>query len=118
MSLRYRNVPIIGTKLPIITGAVPPVTGTGTLECRLSPTGTGTGTGDFGKVPVIGTGDKFVEVPVPVTNISGFGKVRVIGTGDKFVKVPVPVTGTGDFEMVPVTGTGGHIPAPAPAAIF
>ena len=57
----------------------------------MSPTGTGTG--DFGKVPVIGTGDKFVEVPVPVT-------------------------GTGDFEMVPVTGTGGHIPAPAPAATF
>ena len=59
----------------------------------MSPTGTGTGTGVFGKVPLIGTGDKFVEVPVPVT-------------------------GTGDFEMVPVTGTGGHIPAPAPAATF
>ena len=57
----------------------------------MSPTGTGTG--DFGKVPVIGTGDKFVEVPVPVTGTGDFGKVPVIGTGEKCV-VPVPVTGT------------------------
>ena len=88
-------MPVTGTGTDLFFSqekkTLPPVTGTGTLECRLSPTGTGTG--DFGKVPVIGTGDKFVEVPVPVT-------------------------GTGDFEMVPVTGTGGHIPAPAPAATF
>ena len=88
MSLRYRNVLIIGPKVPIITGA-----GNRHLECRLSSTGSGT----FGKVPVTGTTLNFRRLTgtfreVPVT---GNGTVELNGTR----------TGTGTFEKVPLTGT-------------